>query len=138
MDQPQSFEQRLESDMHQLAEQVAAQRERPEMKGMREQELLKEAIRAFPGVPRPPQELKAQTLPQSPSAAAMSPLPAYAQSASPETKLEIEHLIEVAFSKGVVEAFAEAEKSSYFVEDALVDALAGKLYPILQAKKLIN
>ena len=138
MDQPQSFEQLLQSDMHQLAEQIAASRERPEMKDAREQELLKEAIRSFPGAPKSPQELKSQTLPQPPSAAAASPLPAYAQSASPETKLEIEYLIEIAFNKGVTEAFAEAKKSSYFVQDAFVDALAGKLYPMLLAKGLIK
>jgi hypothetical protein len=67
MDQPISFEKTLESDIQHLAMEINAQRERPEMKSAAEQELVKEAIRAFP-------ELKNQ-----PQAAA--PAPAASQSA---------------------------------------------------------
>ncbi len=86
MDSQPSFEQALEADMHQLAAEISAQRERREMQDVAEKELVKEAIRAFPGT-RPEENLKAEVFPPSASAAAASPLPAYAQTAAPEVKL---------------------------------------------------
>ncbi len=140
-DQPSTFEHALEADMQKLAEEIRKQRERPEMAGVGEKELLKEAIRAFPdlekspeGVPRPP----APPPPPPAAASPQSPLPAYAQNAPAEVKLEIEYLLDVAFRQGLSKAFAEAQKSPYFVLDAFHDALAGRLYPELQKRGMMK
>ena len=135
MDQPASFERVLESDIEQLAAEVQVQRDRPEMQNAAEQELLKEAIRAFPDTPPSP------TVPQSSSVAsddATSPLPHYAAQAPAETKLEIEYLLSVALTKGLGSALAESEKAPAFVQDAFHDALAGRLYPELQKRGILK
>ena len=137
MDQPQSFEQALESDMHQLATEINAQRERREMKDVAEKELVKEAIRAFPGVHSAEAPLATEVFPQSTSNT-QSPLPAYAQGAAPEVKLEIEYLLDIAFQKGLAAALGESKKSPEYVQDAFHDALAGKLYPIMQQKGMVK
>ena len=106
MDQPASFEKSLEADMQQLAAEIRTQRERPEMQNAQEQDIVKEAIRSFPEVknyasaPLP----AAQTQTDS-----NSPLPAYAQSAPPEVKLEIEYLLDIALKKGIGIAIAESQ-----------------------------
>lgn len=137
MDTQPSFEQALESDMHQLASEISAKREQREMKDATEQQLVREAIRAFPGVRKDEEALKAEVFPQKITAQS-SPLPAYAQTAAPEVKLEIEYLLEIAFSKGLGPALAESKKSPDFVQDAFHDALAGKLYPMLQKKGVVK
>lgn len=66
------------------------------------------------------------------------PLPAYVSGASPETKLEIEYLLELAFHRGIKKANSEAKKSSPFVMDAFHDALAGKLYDELKKRGIVE
>ena len=75
--------------------------------------------------------------PTTPGQAA-SPLPAYAQNAPAEIKLEIEYLPDLAFQKGIATAMKESAKSPYFVQDAFHDALAGKLYPELQKRGVLK
>lgn len=121
--------------MQRLTQEVKNQRERPEMKNVQEQELIKEAIRAFP------ESRKAPPAGEAPAAAAgtfQSPLPTYAQDAPAEIKLEIEYLLELTFREGLSKALREANKSSYFIEDAFRDALAGKLYPVLQKRGIVK
>jgi len=65
-------------------------------------------------------------------------LPAYVDSASPEVKLEIEYLLDVALKQGIGKALAESQKSPYFVQDAFHDALAGALYPELQQRGIVK
>ena len=131
-----TFEKALESDIVQLAEQVKNIRELPEMKNATEAEILKEAMRVFP---RPGAEKVPPPLPPTtPDPVAQTVLPNYALNAAPEVKLEIEYLIDVAFKHGLVKAIDEAKKSSPFVEDALRDALAGKLYPELQKRGILK
>ena len=65
-------------------------------------------------------------------------MPAYAQNAAPEIKLEIEYLLDLAFQKGIATALAESAKSPYFVQDAFHDALAGRLYPEMQKRGLMK
>jgi hypothetical protein len=134
-----SFDHALEEDIARLAEQVKTQRERPEMKNASEQELLKEAIRAFPETARahgaPP--LSAPP-PAQAASAAQSPLPAYAQNAPAEVKLEIEYLLDMALHHGIGKAVDEAKKSPYFVQDAFHDALTGRLYPELQRRGIVK
>ena len=131
-----SFEKSLEADIVHLAEQVKNIRELPEMKNASEVEILKEAMKVFP---RPGAEHAPTPTPAAASDdAASSVLPSYAQSAAPEAKLEIEYLIDVALKHGIDKAMAEAQKSSPFVEDAVRDALAGKLYPELQKRGIVR
>jgi hypothetical protein len=132
------FEKSLEADIVRLAEQVKDIRELPEMKNASEAEILKEAMKVFPrpGVEHPP--LPAEPAIPQPSPTAASVLPAYAANAAPEVRLEIEYLVDVAFRHGLDRAVAEAKKSSPFVEDAVRDALAGKLYPELQKRGILK
>jgi hypothetical protein len=136
MDQPISFEKTLESDIQHLAMEINAQRERPEMKSAAEQELVKEAIRAFPELKNQPQA--AAPAPAASQSDANSPLPAYAQHAPAEIKLEIEYLLDIALKKGIGPALTESQKSPDFVQDAFHDALAGKLYPELQKRGMVK
>jgi hypothetical protein len=133
MTQPPSFEQKIESDMHQLAAEIQRNREHPEFQHAGERALIKESLRAFPQ-PGPADDAS-EPPPTSPS---HGPLPAYADSASPEVKLEIEYLIDVALKQGIGKALAESQKSPYFVQDAFHDALAGKLYPELQRRGIVK
>lgn len=140
MDTSPSFENALEADMRTLAAEIKRTQELKDVKNPEGLDVIKEAIRAFPQLERPP--ANGVPVPPAPNAAAgpsdNSPLPAYAQSASPEVKLEIEYLIDVAFRKGIGPALAESAKSPYFVQDAFHDALAGKLYPELQKRGVVK
>jgi hypothetical protein len=147
MDTP-SFETALESDMQQLAAEIRGQRERPEMKDAAEQELVREAIRAFPesaeSKNQPQAAAQSADAGQQAGAASAggdnpaSPLPAYAQHAPAEVKLEIEYLLDIALKKGIGPALAESQKSPAFVQDAFHDALAGRLYPELQKRGVVR
>ncbi len=106
------------------------------MKNASESELIKEAMKVFP---RPGAEKVPVPTPQSqPDPVATTVLPSYAVNAAPEVKLEIEYLVDVAFKHGIEKALSDAKKSSPFVEDAVRDALAGKLYPMLQERGLMR
>ncbi len=143
MDTP-SFEQSLETDIQRLATEIKTQQERPEMKNAAEQELIKEAIRAFPEMKNQNEQPQAagstmtttarDQLTGNPS----SPLPVYAQNAPAEIKLEIEYLLDIAFKKGIGTALTESQKSPAFVQDAFHDALAGRLYPELQKRGIVK
>ena|SRR5581483_5985626 len=133
MDTP-SFEQVLENDLHRLAAEIKTQRERPEMHNAAEQDLVKEAIRAFPESKNQPQAAPAPQAPQHDA----GPLPAYAAQAPAEVKLEIEYLLDIALKKGLGPALAESQKSPPFVQDAFHDALAGRLYPELQRRGIVT
>lgn len=124
--------QALEEDIKTLAAEIAKNREHPEMRNADEQEIVKNAILAFPKLNTAP--APAAVLPQKPN----SPLPAYAQTATPEVKLEIEYLLDLALHQGLGKALNESQKSPYFVQDAFHDALAGKLYPELQKRGIVK
>lgn len=128
-DQPQFEHETLEADIKALAQEVQKRRELPENRGASDQELLKKAIRALPPV---------STATEPASQSRTSPLPQYAQSASPEVRLEIEYLIDLALHAGIGKAAAEAKKSPDFVQDAFHDALAGKLYPEFQKRGILK
>lgn len=116
----------LEEDMHRLAAEVLAHRERPENRGVGDEELLK---RSLQGIAPTGEE------PESPSRAA--PLPAYTQEISDEMKLEIEHLLDLAFHEGIMKANEAAKKSSPYLIDAFHDSLVGRLYPELKKRGLL-
>ena len=137
---PPSFENFLEKDLQRLAAEVKSQRERPEMTNAAEKELLKEAIRSFPELKPANAGASGAAVPASDASgdASGSPLPAYAQSAPPEVKLEIEYLLDTALRQGIGKALSESVKSPYFVQDAFHDALAGRLYPELQRRGIVK
>lgn len=125
----------LEADIKTLAEEVQKHREKPENEAVGGQELLRQAIRSLPSLQAHlPQAVQGA----SDQSSAKSPLPDYAQNASPEVKLEIEYLLDMAFHHGIVKADAEARKSPDFVLDTFHDALAGKLYPEFQRRGILK
>ncbi len=129
----QSFEHAaLEADIKILVGEIQKHREAPEGENLAGKELLKQAIKSLP------QAVSQDQVPPSPSASAKSSLPDYAQNASPEVKLEIEYLLDIAFHQGIAKANAEAQKSPPFVLDAFHDALAGKLYPELRRRGILK
>jgi hypothetical protein len=140
MPEESSFEYKnLEADMQRLADQIRLERQRPVTEMRSERQIVKEAIRVFPNlqgnqnkIPAP----AAQTAPQTD--ASQDPLPDYAKDAPAAVKLEIEYLCDVALRKGIATAMSESERSPYFVQDAFHDALAGKLYPELQKRGIVN
>jgi hypothetical protein len=128
-DQLPSFEQSIEADMKRLSVEIARNREHPEFKNAGERALVKESLRSFAPTNN-------QSMPQT--SASNGPLPDYAAAASPEAKLEIEYLLDVALKQGLGKALTESQKSPYFVQDAFHDALAGRLYPELQRRGLVK
>jgi hypothetical protein len=138
MDSSSSFEQTLEADMKTLAAEVQRAQELKDVKNAKGLEVVKEAIRAFPQLGH--EVPNANGVPAAPATPgqAHSPLPAYAQDAPAEVKLEIEYLLDMAFQKGISAAMQESSKSPYFVQDAFHDALAGRLYPELQKRGLMK
>lgn len=137
MDSSSSFEQALETDMKTLAAEVRRTQEMKDTKNAQGLEVVKEAIRAFPKLDHGA-ENGAPVTPAAAAAQAASPLPAYAQNAPAEIKLEIEYLLDLTFQKGIAVAMKESAKSPYFVQDAFHDALAGKLYPELQKRGVLK
>jgi hypothetical protein len=100
---------------------------------------VKEAIRAFPQLGHEvPDDNGIPVSPANGQSFSNSPLPAYAQSAAPEIRLEIEYLLDIALHKGIGIALSESAKSPYFVQDAFHDALAGRLYLELQKRGLMK
>jgi hypothetical protein len=139
MDSQPTFERAtLEADMRTLAAEIRNQRERPEMKDAGGKEVVKEAIRAFPDLNGNRAGSQPQPTTAAQTADANSPLPAYAQSAPAEVKLEIEYLLDIALKKGLSTAMSESHKSNYFVQDAFHDALTGRLYPELKKQGVVK
>ncbi|MEN9342223.1 MAG: hypothetical protein RIQ54_479 [Candidatus Parcubacteria bacterium] len=113
----------IESDIVRLAQEVLSRRERIETKDIGDRQLIREALESIT-----PVASSNTSIPVTSSDDSHSPLPAYVQQASPETKLEIEYLLEEAFRKGLLEATQHALASNPFVLDAFRDALAGRLH----------
>jgi hypothetical protein len=127
------FERALQSDIERLSVEVKANREHPELRGASPHEVIKQSLKAV--APPPPDP---QAPPPQPTNVFQNPLPDYAATAPAETKLEIEHLLETAFREGIMAANAKAAKSSPFVLDAFHDSLAGKLYPELKKRGIVE
>ena len=73
-----------------------------------------------------------------PAQASDDPLAKYTAGAPPDIRLEVEYLVDVALHKGVQAALDEASKTSPYVLDAVHDALAGKLYPELKRRGIVD
>ncbi|MBI5220864.1 MAG: hypothetical protein HY978_03465 [Candidatus Liptonbacteria bacterium] len=142
-DQPApKFEQKsLEADLARLAEEVRRHKNLPDTVGLNDREILRKVLESISErEPSQPSGLPATQASPTPAGGTttQSMLPAYAQSAPAETKLEIEYFLDMALTKGVVQAYNEARKSNPFVLDAFHDALAGKLLPELEKRGLIR
>lgn len=132
-DQISSFEHAaIEEDIKRLSEEIGRHRELPESTNLNEKELLRRAIKALPPVAQKQGESQKRGQPGK------SPLPAYADDAPAEIKLEIEYLLDMAFHSGFMKALSEAKKFPEFVEDAFHDAFAKKLYPLLQERSVLK
>ncbi|MGD1003348.1 MAG: hypothetical protein ABR884_02115 [Minisyncoccia bacterium] len=139
MDSSSSFEHVLEADMKTLAAEIHRTQEMKDAKNAEGLDAVKEAIRAFPQLGHGAAEDNGVPVPATDAQAfSNSPLPAYAQNAAPEIRLEIEYLLDIALHKGISAALSESAKSPYFVQDAFHDALAGRLYPELQKRGLMK
>lgn len=117
------------ADVAKIAEAAKFHAETPEGKEMKGEDITKKAI-----------QIAAEAVPPVSSQAGQSlnVLTDYAVAAPEEVKQKIEKLLEVAANKGLIEATAEAKKSSPFILDAFHDALAAKLYPYLKEKGIIK
>jgi len=125
--------------MKTLAAEIHRAQEAKDAKNVEGLDAVKEAIRAFPQLDRDASDDNGVPTPVTDARAfSNSPLPAYAQNASPEIRLEIEYLLDIALHKGISSALSESAKSPYFVQDAFHDALAGRLYPELQKRGLVK
>lgn len=120
----------LEKDLERLAAEVRMREQNPDAKEMRGEDLVRESLKVFappPGAsPAPAQD------------ASLGIVPNYARGASPEAKLEIEYLIDIALQKGIAAASALAAKTNPFVLDAFHDALAGKLYDEFKRRGILK
>jgi hypothetical protein len=121
----------LENDMKKLAAEIKAIKVKAESNHISEQEIIKKSLSALV----PVHSKNTQAAQQQ---ASSSPLPQYAESFSPETKLEIEYLLDMAFREGITKALDEAQKSQNpLILDAFHDALAGKLHPELKKRGIL-
>lgn len=119
----------LEADIKQLAQEIMRERERPENAGVSDKDLLKKSLKQLTSDTGQKTETKE---------APPEPLPHYAEEMSPETKLEVEYLLDMAFHEGIEKANTAAKKSNPFVIDTFHDSLAGKLYPELKKRGLLK
>ena len=124
--------------MKTLAAEIHRTQEMKDVKNAEGMDVIKEAIRAFPQLDHAVPDGNGVPFAPATAGQAASPLPAYAQNAPAEIKLEIEYLLDIAFQKGIGAALTESAKSPYFVQDAFHDALAGRLYPELQKRGLMK
>lgn len=127
------FEQKmLEADIDRLAGEIMKHKETLDREGADQKEILKQAIRSI-------QSSKTDDSAAPAPAPSANPayIPQYAAGASPEVKLEIEYLVDLALREGIAKANSVAAKSNPFIMDAFHDVLAGQLYPELQRRKII-
>lgn len=116
---PHQFEQAAaRAEIEKFAEEVERHRERPELQGASGHEVVRQALRS---TVTPIQSQKTDE-------DSLKTLPSYLADASPQARLEVENLVEVALRSGIGKANALAQKSNPLILDAFHDALAGKLY----------
>ncbi len=125
----------LEADIKALAAEVSRHREAPEAKSLSEKDLLKKAIQALPSSLALPQV--AAPLPQKGAPKKTGLLPSYLSDVSPEIRLEVEYLLDIAYHGGISKAVSEAKKSPDFIQDAFHDVLVSKLYPELKKRGIL-
>lgn len=108
---------------------VLEHKENPENKELGGFEVVKKSLESY----------TAPVVAQAKNDAPMDPnLPSYVAPEPAAVKQEIEHLLSLVFQKGILSATAEAAHSNPFILDAFHDALAGKLYPELQKRGIVD
>lgn len=80
----------------------------------------------------------APSSPATPPAPVSGSLPAYLNQESPEVKLKVEKLLDLALHKGIKTAGAEARNMPPLIMDAFHDALTDKLYSELKSRGLLR
>lgn len=117
----------LEKDIQKLSQEVKKYKEGT-AEALSDREIVKSIIGSkIQAVPAPgPQPLPEEQI-----------LPKYLEKESPEIRLKIEELIDLAFHRGIDSAIAEAKKFSPFILDALHDSLTGKIYEEMKRRELI-
>lgn len=134
---PETHPEPVESEIKKISAAILRERGRPESRGLTGLELVRQTVRSYAGQPAAKQAQPAQAA-QAAGGVIDDVLPAYAESAPPEVKKEIERLLEMAFRDGILKASSEATKSKPFVLDAFHDALAGKLYQELKKRGVVE
>lgn len=131
MEQPFKHE-TIEQDIIKLSQEVKERQEKGEVEHPEAavREALRERISAGQqGSPAP------QTQAQEPASSSF--LPVYLQKESPEVRLKVEELVDLAFHQGLNKAFDEAGQYGPFVLDALHDTLTSRLYEELKNRGLL-
>lgn len=133
-----SVEATLEKDIARLSEEVKNVQNRPEFQTAPAREVIKESMKIFAG--------NASSSGQQQRVATGAPtnddddplLPGYMKTETAETKLQVEHLLDLSLRGGFSQAFDEAKKHGGFMVDALHDALVDKVLPELEQRGLIK
>jgi hypothetical protein len=115
----------IEEDIERLSHVVSVVKEQPASKDVSGHEVVRQSLRVF------------ASSTQKPPLQSVGPLPDYVKDVSPEIRLEIERLVDLAFHQGILTATEAAAAHGQFVVDAFHDTLAGKLYPELQKRGII-
>ena len=125
-----NFDSALEQDMIRLSNEVKLRAEKAPSMEISRREIVRSVIGS---------QIQAQS--SRPAAEAQSEpstmLTQYLQEESPEVRLKIEELVDVAFHKGIDASIAEAKKYGPFIIDALHDTLTTKLYEELKSRNLL-
>ncbi|MDO8584566.1 MAG: hypothetical protein Q7R85_00400 [bacterium] len=122
----------LEADMKRLAVEVERQKE------IESREVIKAAL----GAKIREGEPAGGAGHEAAASAGASPLPAYSDDATPEMRLKVEQLVDVAWHKGIDAAVAEAralakQKDGPALLDMFHDALTGKLHEEMVRRGLL-
>lgn len=127
---PSNFDSALEQDIIRLSGEVKTRAETAPSAEISHREIIKSVIG---------EQIQTQTsrpAPASPSEPSPM-LPQYLQEESPEVRLKVEELVDVAFHKGIDACITEARKYGPFILDALHDTLTTKLYEELKSRNLL-
>ncbi len=127
----QNFHSSLENDILRLSQEVRNKQEVVPGPSVSERDLLGSVLRVRM------QQAPAATTPAPAPEPASPVLPGYLSAESPEVRLKVEELADLAFEKGIDTAVAEAKKYDPFILDALHDTLTSKLYDELKSRKLL-
>jgi hypothetical protein len=123
----------LEADIQRLSREVNRLKNLPEHEGKSNQELLRQSIVNYSAS-------AAATTPPAKTADRddKNPLPSYAKDIPSAMKLEVEHLLEKAFTEGVDKATREAAQTNPYIMDVFHDALTTHLYPELKKRGFLD
>jgi len=126
--QPKFEHSALELDIERLSEEIKELKEKVSRPETSDQEMVKSVIKT---------RIQNQPSQQTTPAPTSGVLPKYLDQESPEVRLKVEELIDLAFHKGIDASVSEAKKYGPFILDALHDSLTGKIYEELKARKLL-